>query len=137
MSQMIKVGVFATACLVTLAVLIWKVEDISPFHKGGGRIDAVFGTVAGLDDKSAVRMAGVRVGRVDGIGLAADGRSAKVRLLLEQPLSLTRGTSARIANLGLLGDKYVEIVPVPPTAPPLPAAAVLPGTSPVRFDTSL
>ena len=137
MSQMIKVGVFATACLVILAVLIWKVEDINPFHKGGRRIDAVFGTVAGLDDKSAVRMAGVRVGRVDGIGLAADGRSAKVRLLLEQPLSLTRGTSARIANLGLLGDKYVEIVPGPPTAPPLPADAVLAGTSPVTFDEAM
>jgi phospholipid/cholesterol/gamma-HCH transport system substrate-binding protein len=137
MSQMIKVGAFATACLVILAILIWKVEDINPFQKGGRRIDAVFGTVAGLDDKSAVRMAGVRVGRVDGIGLAADGRSAKVRLLLEQPLSLTEGTSARIANLGLLGDKYVEIVPGPPTAPPLPPGAVLRGTSPVSFDEAM
>src|SRR5438270_9842676 len=137
MSQMIRVGVFATVCLVILAVLIWKVEDINPFRKGGRRIDAVFGTVAGLDDKSAVRMAGVRVGRVDGIGLAADGRSAKVRLLLEQPLSLTQGASARIANLGLLGDKYVEIVPGPPTAPPLPDNAVLRGTSPVTFDEAM
>ena len=137
MSQIIKVGVFATLCLVILAVLIWKIEDINPFQKGGRRIDAVFGSVAGLDDKSAVRMAGVRVGRVDGIGLAADGRSAKVRLLLEQPVALTQGASARIANLGLLGDKYVEIVPGPPSAPPLPAGAVLRGTTPVSFDDAM
>jgi len=137
MSQMIKVGLFATVCLVILAVLIWKIEDINPFQKHGRHIAAVFPTVAGLDDKSAVRMAGVRVGRVDGIGLAPDGRSALVKLLLEQPVPLTQGASARIANLGLLGDKYVEIVPGPPAAPPLPDNAVLSGTSPVTFDEAM
>jgi phospholipid/cholesterol/gamma-HCH transport system substrate-binding protein len=137
MSQMIKVGVFATICLVVLAVLIWKVEDINPFHRQGRHLSAVFPTVAGLDDKSAVRMAGVRIGRVDGIGLAADGRSAEVKLLLEQPVPLTRGATARIANLGLLGDKYVEIVPGPPAAPALPEGAVLQGSSPVTFDEAM
>jgi phospholipid/cholesterol/gamma-HCH transport system substrate-binding protein len=137
MSQVIKVGLFATICLVVLAVLVWKVEDINPFHKSGRSIDAVFPSVAGLDDKAAVRMAGVRVGRVDGIGLAPDGRSAKVHLVLEQPVALTDGASARIADLGLLGDKYVEIVPGPATAPPLPRDAVLRGTSPVSFDEAM
>jgi mce related protein. len=33
----------------------------------------VFKDVAGLDDKSAVRIAGVRVGRIDGIRLMPDG----------------------------------------------------------------
>ena len=137
MSQLIKVGLFATVCLVVLTVLIWKVEDINPFHKNGRHIDAMFATVAGLDDKSAVRMAGVRIGRVDGIGLATDGRSARVRLLLEQPVALTAGTAARIANLGLLGDKYVEIVPGPPNAPPLPPDAVLQGTAPISWDQAM
>ncbi|HXO40483.1 MAG TPA: MlaD family protein, partial [Thermoanaerobaculia bacterium] len=137
MAQMIKVGVFATVCILILAVLVWKIEDINPFHKQGKHLGAVFPTVAGLDDKAAVRMAGVRIGRVDGIGLAADGRSAQLRLLIEQPVPLTQGASARIANLGLLGDKYVEIVPGPPTAPPLPDNAVLRGTSPVSFDDAM
>ncbi len=137
MQQVIRVGLFATVCLVMLGVLIWKIEDINPFHKGGRTLDAVFGSVAGLDDKSAVRMAGVRIGRVDGIGLSGDGRSARVHLLLEQPVALTQGASARIADLGLLGDKYVEIVPGPPNAPPLPPGAVLAGTSPISFDQAM
>ncbi len=137
MAQTIKVGLFATICMVILAVLVWKVEDINPFQKGGRRIYAIFPSVAGLDDKSAVRMAGVRVGRVDGITLASDGRSAKVRLQLEQPVALTQGASARIANLGLLGDKYVELVPGPPNAPVLPAEAELRGTTPVSFDDAM
>jgi len=86
MAQMIKVGVFATICILILAVLVWKIEDINPFHKQGKHLGAVFPTVAGLDDKAAVRMAGVRIGRVDGIGLAGDGRSAQLRLLIEQPV---------------------------------------------------
>ena len=60
-----------------------------------------------------------------------------MKLLLEQPVPLTRGATARIANLGLLGDKYVEIVPGPPAAPALPEGAVLQGTSPVTFDEAM
>ncbi|HEV7518341.1 MAG TPA: MlaD family protein, partial [Thermoanaerobaculia bacterium] len=84
MSQAVKVGIFATICLVVLAVLIWKIEDINPFHKSGQRVDAVFDTVAGLDDKAAVRVAGVRIGRVDGIKLA--GERARVSMVLETPI---------------------------------------------------
>ncbi|MDP9121703.1 MAG: MlaD family protein, partial [Acidobacteriota bacterium] len=137
MSQAIKVGLFATLCLVVLALFVWKIQDLNPFRQQGKRVEAVFGSVAGLDDKAAVRVAGVRVGRVDGIGLSPDGRSATVRLLFEKPVPLTQGASARIANLGLLGDKYVELVPGPPGAPPLPANAVLQGKTPVSFDDAM
>lgn len=135
MRQLVKVGVFATLCLVILAVLIWKIEDMSPFGDKGQRLAAVFDSVAGLDDKASVRVAGVRVGRVDGVGL--DGNRAKVNILLDAPLPLTVGSTARIANLGLLGEKYVEIVPGPPGAPPLPEGAVLPGTTPPSFDDAM
>ncbi|HEV7784331.1 MAG TPA: MlaD family protein, partial [Thermoanaerobaculia bacterium] len=70
MKSVIKVGIFATICLVVLGLLIWKIEDFNPFEKKKGqRIDAVFKTVAGLDDKASVRIAGVKVGHVDGVGL--------------------------------------------------------------------
>jgi phospholipid/cholesterol/gamma-HCH transport system substrate-binding protein len=135
MSQTIKVGIFATICLIILAVLIWKIEDINPFHQSGRRIDAVFDTVAGLDDKAAVRVAGVKIGHVDGINLL--GERAKVTMVLEKPITLHEGTIARISNLGLLGDKYVELVPGPESAPLLAKNARLPGESPVSFDQAI
>ncbi|HEX7180355.1 MAG TPA: MlaD family protein [Thermoanaerobaculia bacterium] len=135
MSQAIKVGLFATTCLIVLALLIWQIEDLNPFAEGGRTVSAVFDSVAGLDDKASVRVAGVRVGRVDGIGL--EGRRALVSLRLEQPLPLTVGTVARIASLGLLGEKYVEIVPGPPNAPPLPDGAILPGETPPGIDEAM
>lgn len=135
MSNVVKVGVFATLCLIILAVFIWKVEDLNIFKPEGRHLQAEFATVAGLDDKAPVRVAGVRVGRVDGIRL--DGRRARVQLLLDQPLDLPQGTVARVASLGLLGDKYIELVPGPPGGPSLPPDAVLPGTAPPSFDEAM
>ncbi len=135
MSQALKVGIFGAIGLAVLAYLILKVEHWRPFGPEGQRIQAAFDSVAGLDDKASVRVAGVRVGRVDGIGLD-DGR-ALVTLLLEQPLELRQGARAMISNLGILGDKFVVLDPGPAGAPPLPAGAVLPGESPVSFDDAL
>jgi phospholipid/cholesterol/gamma-HCH transport system substrate-binding protein len=118
-----------------VAILIWKIEDLNPFAVKGQRLYAVFPSVAGLDDKATVRVAGVRVGHVDGVGL--QDTHARITLALEKPLPLTVGTTARIANLGLLGEKYVELVPGPPGAPPLPEDAELIGTTPPGFDEAM
>lgn len=137
MTQALKVGIFATIVLLLLGWFVLKVEDLNPFAPEGRVIYAVFESVAGLDDRSAVRIAGVRVGTVDGIDLADDNRRARVRLRLDEPLGLTEGTFARISNLGLLGDKYVELVPGPETAALLPEEAVIPGITPPGFDEAI
>ncbi|KAB2962857.1 MAG: MCE family protein [Thermoanaerobaculia bacterium] len=135
MPQAVKVGIFMTAALVLLGWLILRVEDWDLFGAKGRRVDAVFDSIEGLDDKAAVRVAGVRVGRVDGIRL--DGAKARVTLLLETDVALAEGAQAAIANLGLLGDKYVQLEPGPAGAPPLPDGAVLPGRSPVSLDRAM
>lgn len=135
MSQAIKVGLFALVALVLLGVMVLKIERIDLFSGPDRSLIADFETVAGLDDKAAVRVAGVRVGRVDGIALEA-GR-ARVRLVIEQPLELGEGTRAVIANMGLLGDKYVVLEPGPAGAPALAEGALIPGESPPSFDDIL
>ncbi len=137
MAQAVKVGIFAVICLVVLAVLIWKIEDLNPFAPEQRRVDVVFDSVAGLDEKATVRVAGVRVGQVETLGLGPNGRNARVTIRLEKPLDLRAGTIARVANLGLLGEKYIEILPGPPGGPPLPPDAVLPGETPVSLDDAM
>lgn len=134
MKSLVKVGVFATLCLIVLAVLIWKIEDFR-FGVKGQRLHAIFDSIAGLDDKASVRIAGVRVGEVNGVGL--QGTKARVTLVLDKPIPLTVGTTARIANLGLLGEKYVEIIPGPPNAPPLPPGTTLIGSTPPSIDDAM
>lgn len=136
MSNAFKVGLFATVALVLLAALVLRIENIRLFSGPERSVVAEFDSVAGLDDKSAVRIAGVRVGRVDGITLA--DRQARVRLVLETEVAgLTEGTVARIANMGLLGDKYVVLVLGPAGAPPLADGAVIEGFTPTTFDEAL
>lgn len=135
MSQAVKVGIFMAVCLVALAVLIFKVEDIRLFAGDGQSIEARFDSVAGLDAQAAVRVAGVRVGQVEAIEL--EGRAARVTLRLDEPIRLTRGAAAHISTVSLLGDKYIELDPGEPDAPPLPEGAVLEGTTPVSFDDAL
>ena len=134
-SQVVKVGIFMTACLVILGWLILRVEDWRLWGPKGTRVDAVFDSVVGLDDKAAVRLAGVRVGRVDGISL--EGRKARVSLLLDQPIAFVEGSYAAIANQGLLGDKFVELRLGPEGAPLLPPGTVLAGKTPVSFDDAM
>jgi phospholipid/cholesterol/gamma-HCH transport system substrate-binding protein len=125
MENTVKVGVFATIALAALGYLILRAEQIRIFAPKGERYYARFDSVAGLDDQSAIRVAGVRVGRVDGIELRGD--VALVRLLFEQDVPLTEGASAQIKNIGLLGDKYVEIAPGPVGGTPLQPGAVIHG----------
>lgn len=135
MPQAVKVGIFAFIALALLAWFILRIEDVRLFEPPGERLAADFTSVAGLDDKAAVRVAGVRVGRVDGISLV--DRKARVGLLLDQSLDLTEGTSARLASSGLLGERYVELVPGPASAPLLPEGAVVPGETPVTVDEAI
>lgn len=135
MSQAVKVGIFMTACLVALAVLVLRIEEIDLFGGKGQRIQVRFPSVVGLDDQAPVRIAGVRVGRVDGMRLVE--REALVTLLLDQPITLTAGAGARIASTSLLGDKYVELDPGPADARPLPEGTVIEGTTPVTFDQAM
>ena len=89
--------------------------------------------MAGLDDKSAVRIAGVRVGKVDGIRLLPDG-TAVARLVFDGDVELRDGAWGQVKNLGLLGDKYVDLFAGDPMKPRLPAGARIPGRVPVEFD---
>jgi phospholipid/cholesterol/gamma-HCH transport system substrate-binding protein len=137
MPETARVGIFFIVALALLAALVLRIEEWNPFGPEGQRVEARFATVAGLDDRSAVRVAGVRVGRVDGVRLAPDGRGATVTLLLEAEVPLTEGASARIANQGLLGDKFVELDPGPAHAPPRAPGAPIAGTSPPGFDQAM
>jgi phospholipid/cholesterol/gamma-HCH transport system substrate-binding protein len=105
--------------LVVLGILgffILRIEDIG---LGGAAklqtIEVVFPSVAGLDEKSPVRVAGVRVGKVKSIRL--HGANALATLEVDAEIELREGAKAYVANLGLLGEKYIELYPGAPGSP--------------------
>src|SRR5213075_237548 len=120
MSSAAKVGIFMLIILAVLGYFVLKIEDVK-IGRGAGtkKITAVFDSVAGLDNKSSVRVAGVRVGKVKDVRLRQDGK-AEVELEIDKDVQLHGNAFARVANLGLLGEKYVEIVPGTPDSPVIP-----------------
>lgn len=133
MNSAAKVGVFFLVVMVLAGVLIFKIEDLHLGRKGVKSISIVFSDVSGLDDKAVVRVAGVRVGKVTKIR-QIEGR-AYVTVEIEDPnVELRQGASAAIANLGLLGEKYLELIPGPIGGAPLPEDSILTGNQAVSFD---
>jgi phospholipid/cholesterol/gamma-HCH transport system substrate-binding protein len=132
MSTAAKVGAFFLVVLAITGLLIWKIEDLRIGRGAPRKITVQFQNVAGLDEKTAVRVAGVSVGKVSKIRLV-EGK-ALVDVDLDPNVALRQGASASIESRGLLGEKYVELVPGPFGAAPLPDNAVIVGGVPVSFD---
>ena len=136
MSPTAKVGAFMLVALIILGIFIVKIEEIPLSSQGKRqRVQAAFPSVAGLDAKSPVRIAGVRVGIVEKIEL--EGNRALVTLALDPGVVLYRGATAEVTSLGMLGDKYVELYPGELGGPPLAPGTVLVGSSPISFDQVL
>ena len=133
MSTAAKLGAFFLVALVLAGILIWRIEDLRLARGPAKKMSVEFKDVAGLDAKSTVRLAGVRVGKVSKIRLSPDGK-AIVDMALDRDVDLRQGASASVASLGLLGEKYVELVPGPVGAAELPEGTTLKGDLPVSFD---
>lgn len=117
MSSAAKIGLFMIIVLAILGYFILKIEDID-VHRGKGtrQVSVMFDNVAGLDEKSAVRIAGVRKGKVAKVEVLPSGK-AKVTLEVDDDVPLHANAVARVANLGLLGEKYIELDPGTPDQP--------------------
>ena len=82
-------------------------------------VSADFVDVLDLVPQSSVKVDDVAVGRVSEIRLNADGRSASVELEFNGDVDLPAGTTARLKQTSLLGEKYVALIrPAKPQAGP-------------------
>ena len=136
MSSAAKIGVFMLIILAILGYFILKIEDIDLSRgKGTRQVKVVFDNVAGLDEKSAVRVAGVRKGKVSKIRLMPDGK-AEVTLDIDDDVPVHGNASAHVANLGLLGEKYIELDPGTANSPltSTEATVTLRGSQPASID---
>lgn len=107
-ATIVKLITFATVCVLVLVVLANTMLNRTD---GSSRAyEADFTSVSGLRVGDDVRVAGVRVGRVDGIGLV-DGDTARVRLSIGEGQRLTDTTGMVIRYQNLLGQRYLALLP--------------------------
>jgi phospholipid/cholesterol/gamma-HCH transport system substrate-binding protein len=118
MSTELKVGAVVLIALIVAAVFVLRMEDRSLFGAADQTytVRVAFDSIAGLAPDSPVRLAGVRVGRVDRIGLTPAGQAEAI-LRIDSDVVLRGDATASVASLGLLGEKYLELTAGTPAAP--------------------
>jgi len=105
----IIVGVFVLIGILSLGYLALRLGKLEILGNTGYVVYADFASVAGLKNGDPVEIAGVKVGRVESIGLADD--RARLRLRIDDQVKLQEDAIASVRARGLIGDKYIIISP--------------------------
>ena len=105
----VAVGIFVLVGMLALGWLSVKLGRVDLFTGAGYTITADFPTVGGLKAGSSVEIAGVEVGRVNGITLS--DYQARVIMSINSGVILQEDSIASIKTRGLIGEKYIRINP--------------------------
>ncbi len=105
------VGVFVLAGLAAVAYLTIKLGSGEFVGSDSYLLEARFANAGGLGKGSSVMLAGVPVGRVEGIRMDPVDYCAIATLRIINDVRLPTDTMASIKTTGLIGDKYVALAP--------------------------
>ena len=102
------VGAVSLVVITVMVLAAFRAEDL-PLIGGGDTYYAAFTEAGGLKANDEVRVAGVRVGKVQSVDL--DGDHVKVEFTVDQGVDFGRDTGAGIRVKTLLGAMYLSLVP--------------------------
>lgn len=104
----VKVGAASLAFIVLLILVAFKADSL-PLIGGGDTYYASFSDSSGLKPNDEVRIAGVRVGKVNSVDL--DGDQVKVTFKVKTSSAFGVETGAQIKVKTLLGSMYLALEP--------------------------
>ena len=104
------VGIFVVAGFVAFLLLALKVANFGSIdNKQTYLLKAHFENIGGLQARSAVRSAGVVVGRVSDIRFDTKRYDAEVGLSIYSNYRFPKDTTASILTSGILGENYIGL----------------------------
>ena len=118
--MIIKFGAFAIVMIILTVFLFFIFGQYRTGSTNG--YSAVFTDASRLKVGQTVRVAGVRVGTVNGVSLRTD-KKALVKFDVDRGVVLTTGTRAIVRYLNLVGDRYLELTEGPGSTKVLPAGS--------------
>ena len=107
----LSVGLFVVLGIADIIYLTIQVGTGSMLSGDTYLIESRFANAGGLHSGSTVLLAGVTVGRVEGIRMESADYSAIVTLRVLSTLRLPTDSMASIKTTGLIGDKFVSLSP--------------------------
>ncbi|MDP2928410.1 MAG: MlaD family protein [Candidatus Omnitrophota bacterium] len=110
----LKVGIFVFIGLTVLVIFILSIGGFKTWSSGY-RINLIFNFVNGVKIGAPVRFAGVDVGEVKKINLQFKPAQNRADVCLEvwirDIVRVPADSTVWVNTLGLLGEKYIEIIP--------------------------
>ena len=107
----LSVGIFVILGIAAITYLTIQVGTGSMLSGDTYLIESRFANAGGLHTGSTVLLAGVTVGRVEGIRMEPSDYSAIVTLRVLSTLRLPTDSMASIKTTGLIGDKFISLSP--------------------------
>ena len=134
-----RVGLFMLITLSVLILIVFFLSGEKRFFEKSYVLNTSFTNTAGLIKGAAVRLSGVRIGEVTEIEFAlkpADDKLILVKMSITKDgmSRINPDAKATIKTEGLLGDKYIEIMPgVEKPLAAIPESMEIESQTPVEF----
>jgi phospholipid/cholesterol/gamma-HCH transport system substrate-binding protein len=106
-----EIAAGAVVLLVAGGFLFYAVANTGRGTVSGTHLFAKFDRIDGLAVGSDVRVAGVKVGSISGTGVDPKTFQATVNFTVQPSLRIPRDSSAEVTSDGLLGGKFIALVP--------------------------
>jgi phospholipid/cholesterol/gamma-HCH transport system substrate-binding protein len=130
----LKVGIFVFTGLVILITFVLLIGDFKTWTSGF-QVNFIFNFVNGVRVGAPVRFAGVDIGQVKAIKFIflPGEQKTQVQVVgwLKKEVNLPSDSTVWVNTLGLLGEKYIEIMPGKDYAKCVTANQSLVGTDPI------
>ncbi|NQV79455.1 MAG: outer membrane lipid asymmetry maintenance protein MlaD [Alphaproteobacteria bacterium] len=103
------IGAVVLAVAAFFLVFAFSAADVGAVD--GYEVTATFDRVDGVNAGADVRMSGIKIGTVTKLELESETFLAKATMSIDSAVKLPKDSSAEITTEGLLGGKYMAIVP--------------------------
>jgi len=137
------VGLLVIAVILLIGVFAWLMGTFEPF-RNVARFHVLYNFAGGIEKGSPVRLAGVKVGKVDKIAFLTqeegqDGVALKLTITVSRAASYSvREDSKFYVNMaGIIGERYIEISPGTTASAILIDGSTMRGVDPPRIDQLL
>lgn len=149
LSNEIKVGALILAAALIVLLCAWVIGVKNPFHQS---VDfyVTYNFAGGIESGSPVRVAGIKVGKVEQISFMTTNDSQmikpdaqgevltplkiKISISKEAAESVRRDSQFYVNLAGLIGERYIEITPGTYGSPKVAVNDVIRGIDPPRID---
>jgi phospholipid/cholesterol/gamma-HCH transport system substrate-binding protein len=107
LTRELQVGIFVFTAILVIAAFSFRITD-SPIFRRGTRVSVFLKDATGIFKNSKVKMAGIDIGAISTIELS--GGRAKITFVINSGVELPTKVIVVPKPLGILGDKYLEII---------------------------